>query len=76
MAKGTPKKEAAIEIDVESMLEKMTKFFSAAEVDFWSDCVDQVAVLAKIIKDSPQLSDQQKVEKLGAMLDEHGYFTD
>jgi hypothetical protein len=76
MAKGTPKKEAVVEIDVESMLEKMTKVFSAAEVDFWSDCVDQVAVLAQVIKASPHLSDQQKVEKLGAMLDEHGYFTD
>jgi len=64
------------EIDIDGMLEKMSKVLSEEEVDFWSDCADQIAVLAEVIKSSPQLSDQQKLEKLDEMLNEYGYFTE
>lgn len=64
------------EISVEDMLEKMSEVLSAEEVEFWSDCVDQVSVLAEVVKSSPQLSDKQKVEKLNEMLNEFGYFAE
>lgn len=64
------------EISVDDMLEKMAKVLSDEEVDFWSDCVDQIAVVAEIIKASPHLPESEKVEKLNAMLDEYGYFTE
>jgi predicted ArsR family transcriptional regulator len=58
------------------MLEKMTKILSEEEVDFWSDCADQISIVAEVIKGSPQLSDKEKVEKLNELLDEYGYFTE
>lgn len=64
------------EVSVEDMLEKMSAVLSAEEVEFWSDCVDQVSVLAEVVKSSPQLSDKQKVEKLNEMLNEYGYFAE
>jgi len=69
-------KEVQAEISVEDMLEKMTKVMSEQEVDFWSDCVDQISVLAEVIKDSPHLSEKQKVEKLDELVNEYGYFTE
>jgi len=75
MANGTAGKGIQ-EISVDDMLEKMAKVLSDEEVDFWSDCVDQIAVVAEIIKASPHLSESEKVEKLNAMLDEYGYFTE
>jgi len=69
-------KELQTEINVEGMLEKMSKILSQDEVDFWSDCADQIAVLSEIIKSSPQLSDRQKLDKLDEMLNEYGYFTE
>lgn len=64
------------EVSVEDMLEKMSKVLSAEEVEFWSDCADQVSVLAEVVKSSPQLSDREKVAKLDEMLDEYGYFAE
>ena len=64
------------EVSVEDMLEKMSKVLSAEEVEFWSDCADQVSVLAEVVKSSPQLSDREKVAKLDEMLNEYGYFAE
>ncbi len=64
------------EVSVEDMLEKMSKVLSVEEVEFWSDCADQVSVLAEVVKSSPQLSDKQKVAKLDEMLNEYGYFAE
>jgi len=69
-------KEPQVEISVEEMLEKMTKVLSPEEVDFWSDCADQISVMSEVIKASPQLSADQKLGKLEALLDEYGYFTE
>lgn len=66
----------AKELCIDDMLEKMTKVMSEEEVDFWSECADQIALVAQIIKSSPHLSDGDKVEKLNAMLDEYGYFAE
>jgi hypothetical protein len=68
--------EPQAEISVEEMLEKMTKVMSQDEIDFWSDCADQISVLSEIIKGSPQLTAEQKVDKLGDLLDEYGYFSE
>lgn len=76
MARQSGDKEPQTEISVEEMLEKMTKVMSSEEIDFWSDCADQISVLSEIIKGSPQLSAGQKVEKLESLLDEYGYFTE
>ncbi|MDR3566186.1 MAG: hypothetical protein P4N59_32760 [Negativicutes bacterium] len=76
MASGKVNKTAPVEISIEDMLEKMTKVLSAEEVDFWSDCADQLAVLSEVVKSSPHLSDKQKMEKLDELLNEYGYFTE
>ncbi len=68
--------EPQAEISVEEMLEKMTKVMSQDEIDFWSDCADQISVLSEVIKGSPQLTAEQKVDKLGDLLDEYGYFSE
>lgn len=76
MADPTTGQEEMREISVEDMLEKMTKVLSPEELDFWSDCADQISVLSEVIKGSPQLSDKEKVGKLDEMLDEYGYFSE
>jgi len=76
VANKTNTKVVQADIIVDDMLEKMTKVLSADEVDFWSDCADQISILAEIIKGSPNLSDKEKVGKLNALLDEYGYFTE
>lgn len=76
MADKTVKKEALVEISVEDMLEKMTNVLSEEEVEFWTDCADQISVLSEVIKSSPQLSDKQKVERLDELLNDYGYFTE
>ena len=69
-------KKIQAEVIVEDMLEKMSKVLSEEEVEFWSDCVDQIAVLSEVIKGSPQLADKEKLEKLNNLLDEYGYFAE
>lgn len=76
MAGATSNKGAQVEISVEDMLEKMAKIMSEEEVEFWSDCADQISVLSEVIKSSPQLTDKQKVAKLDELLNEYGYFAE